>query len=267
MQCGVSTSCFYPMETIEALETLQKAGVTCGEIFLNTFSELEEPYVSRLVETVRHGSMRIEALHPFSSGMETFFFASAYDARVEDGIALYRKYFLLAQKIEAPRLVFHGDYCKTPFPFERHCRNFARLRDVGREYGVELCQENVVRSKCGTPDYIRKMRAFLKDDVNFVLDIKQLRRAGVPLNDMLDAMRGHLTHLHLSDETPICDCALPGEGTFDFASLFRALRADHFDGSMLVELYRGDFKDVNSLLRAADYLDSVYAATETVNPM
>ena len=41
MQCGISTSCFYPQETAEALSALRGAGVETVEIFLNTFSELE----------------------------------------------------------------------------------------------------------------------------------------------------------------------------------------------------------------------------------
>ena len=48
MQCGISTSCFYPQETAEALSALRGAGVETVEIFLNTFSELELSYTERL---------------------------------------------------------------------------------------------------------------------------------------------------------------------------------------------------------------------------
>ena len=48
MQCGISTSCFYPQETAEALSALRGAGVETVEIFLNTFSELELSYTCLL---------------------------------------------------------------------------------------------------------------------------------------------------------------------------------------------------------------------------
>ncbi|MEG0768345.1 MAG: sugar phosphate isomerase/epimerase [Ruthenibacterium sp.] len=258
MQIGVSTSCFYPMETMQALSVLQQANIGTAEIFLNTFSELSSEYLEKMRGQIKQGSTRICSLHPFTSGMETFFFASMYPQRLEDGLKLYRQYFSLCREFSIPRVVFHGDYVQTPYSFAKHCENFARLRDTAREYGVELCQENVVRCKCGTPKYIRKMREILQDDVHFVLDVKQLRRSGVQLSEMLDAMGGTVDHVHLSDETPLCDCAVPGTGTFDFSALFDALLRQGFTGDMVVELYRGDFTDVEQLQNAARHLQNLY---------
>lgn len=93
MQCGISTSCFYPQETAEALSALRGAGVETVEIFLNTFSELELSYTERLRSVLQDAGMRAAALHPFTSGMETFFFASEYGGRLEDGLRIYRRYF------------------------------------------------------------------------------------------------------------------------------------------------------------------------------
>ena len=89
MQCGISTSCFYPQETAEALSALRGAGVETVEIFLNTFSELELSYTERLRSVLQDAGMRAAALHPFTSGMETFFFASEYGGRLEDGLRIY----------------------------------------------------------------------------------------------------------------------------------------------------------------------------------
>ena len=88
MQCGISTSCFYPQETAEALSALRGAGVETVEIFLNTFSELELSYTERLRSVLQDAGMRAAALHPFTSGMETFFFASEYGGRLEDGLRI-----------------------------------------------------------------------------------------------------------------------------------------------------------------------------------
>lgn len=252
IECGISTSCFYPMETRQSLAVLQKAGLKQVEIFLNSFGELEEPFIASLERQLQSCPAEVVALHPFSSGMETFFFATMYPLRFDDGLQLYRKYFSLCQRLSIPVLVFHGDYIQTPFPFARHCENFARLREEGRKYGVELCQENVVRCKCGTPDYLRKMRTLLHDDISFVLDVKQMRRANVPLEEMLTAMQGKIRHLHLSDATDVCDCAVPGTGSFAFETLFAALQQQKKTlgaamPSRVIELYRGDFSDIDAL--------------------
>ena len=259
LHCGISTACFYPQETADALQLLCSAGIHTTEIFLNTFSELQPEYVSRLEEILSSANTRVMALHPFSSMLETFFFASGYPNRLQDGLALYRRYFEVCQTLHIPRLVFHGDYVQTQFPFIRHCENYLLLRRAAREYGVELCQENVVRCKCGRPEYILQMREYTKDDVSFVLDVKQMRRADVPLAEMLAAMRGRIAHVHLSDAVPENDCVAPGKGDFPFDALFRTLRETGFAGEMVIELYRGGFSTLEELQASAAQMERMYA--------
>ncbi|MFQ9680998.1 MAG: hypothetical protein ACLRZH_13785 [Ruthenibacterium lactatiformans] len=79
---------------------------------------------------------------------------------MEDGLRIYRRYFEVCRVLGIPRVVFHGDYRQTPFPFQRHCENYLLLRRTAREYGVDFCQENVVRCKCGLPEYVRQMREY-----------------------------------------------------------------------------------------------------------
>lgn len=259
MHCGISTACFYPGETAQALALLCGAGIRTTEIFLNTFSELRPEYLSRLKEILSASDTRAAALHPFSSMLETFFFASGYPNRLQDGLALYRRYFEICQALRIPRVVFHGDYVQTPFPFAQHCENYLLLRKTAREYGVELCQENVVRCKCGRPEYILQMREYTGDDVSFVLDIKQMRRAGVSLSEMAGAMRGRISHVHISDATPENDCVTPGKGDFPFEALFRELREANFSGEIIIELYRGGFSTLEELREAAMQMERMYA--------
>lgn len=261
VHCGISTACFYPQETADALELLCSAGIKTTEIFLNTFSELRPEYVSRLHETLSAANTRAIALHPFSSMLEMFFFASDYHNRLQDGLALYRRYFEVCQRLHIPRMVFHGDYVQTQFPFARHCENYLLLRKTAREYGVEFCQENVVRCKCGRPEYILQMREYTGDDVSFVLDVKQMRRAGVSLAEMTGAMRGKIAHVHLSDTIPENDCVTPGKGDFPFEALFQTLKETSFSGEMMIELYRGGFSTLEELQEAAVQMERMYAGS------
>lgn len=261
MTCGVSTSCFYPMETAQSLAILQNAKMQSVEIFLNTFSELEDSYIDTLCSMVQKSETEVVSVHPFTSGMETFFFASLYETRVLDGLKLYRRYFEVCRRLGAKVFVFHGDYKQTPFSFRQHCKNYSLLRKIAAEYGVEFCQENVVRCKCGTPDYIRKMREYTQDDVSFVLDVKQMRRANVALEDMLEAMRGKISHVHISDETSICDCAVPGQGDFDFDILLSQLHKQKFERNIIIELYRGNFSGIEDLTQGCDFLKEKISAS------
>lgn len=260
MDCGISTACFYPEDTAASLAMLCAAGVKTTEVFLNTFRELEPPYVERLRASAAASGTRIAALHPFTSMLENFFFASEYEGRVEDGLRLYRRYFEVCRALEIPRVVFHGDHAQTRYPFEKYCRNYLLLRRTAREYGVDFCQENVVRCRCGQPEYIRRLREFARDDVSFVLDVKQQRRAGVPLAQMLDAMQGRIVHVHLSDAAPENDCVAPGAGQADLRPLFGYLRRESFAGTIIIELYRGGFSTLQELLRAAGWIQEQYEA-------
>ena len=49
-------------------------------------------------------------------------------------------------------MCIRDSYKTTPYPFERYCENFAGLSALAQEYGLLLCQENVVRCKCGSVD-------------------------------------------------------------------------------------------------------------------
>ncbi len=262
MKCGVSTSCLYPLETAKALEELQNAGIGNVEIFLNTYSELEAPYIEMLAQALKSKDTTALSLHPFSCSMESFFFSTDYISRQKDGFAFYEKYFAAAKTLGAKIFVFHGDYLKTPFPFKKHCENILRLRELAREHGIEFCQENVERCKCGRIDYIKRMREYTHDDISFVLDVKQARRAKQDIFEMVDAMSGRIAHIHMSDEKEFCDCALPGMGSFDTKAFFDCLIKSGFDGSIVTELYRGDFKTVQQLADSASYINRQFALSK-----
>ncbi len=259
LHIGISTACFYPEETSGALLNLCKNSVDTCEIFLNTFSEIEPSYIDSLQNIISDAqNLNIEALHPFTCAMEPFFFATFYDGRLKDGINLYKKYFEICNRLNIPRFIFHGDFLGTPFPFEQHCKNYAILRDVAKDYGVKLCQENVSRCKAGKSENIAIMRDILHDDVYFALDIKQVRRANESQKDILKAMQNRIDYLHLSDASAESISALPGAGTYDFKELFCALLDMNFNGSAVVELYRDDFNDIDELKRSCAYMQHIF---------
>lgn len=261
MHIGVSTSCFYPALTEDAAQRLQTAGVQYLELFLNTFSEIEPGYLNALKSQLDATGARVLAFHPFTSSMEPFFFATSYERRFADGVAMYRRLFEAAALVGAKIFNFHGDYKASPYPFELYCEHFARLADIAAEYGILLSQENVVRCKSGSIENIRKMRALLGDKAHFTLDLKQAVRSEVSAEEMLDAMGDSLCHLHISDHTAQQDCLAPGAGQFDFEDFFQKLHWRGYQGSAVIELYRGNFAEMANLLQGLRYLETITAKT------
>ncbi len=261
MQIGISTACLYPMQTIQAFSLLQKNNINNTEIFLNTFSELKHEYIEDLKKLAQLKAQNITALHPFTSNMETFFFATEYETRMEDGFDFYRQYFDLCAQLNIKRFIFHGMHKDLNYEFELYCENVAKLRDIGRKYGVELCCENVVRCKCGYTKYIKKMRKYLNNDISFALDIKQMRRAKIKTVDMVNAMGDGVNYLHLSDCDDKNDCTLPGTGNYDFEELFLLLKQNNFAGEGVIELYKDESITLEKMIKAANYLQSIYDKT------
>ena len=107
MRVGVSTACLFPCETVQALDRLVECNVPVVEIFFNSFDEMRPDYVRRLKEIVFRSGVKITALHPCTSFMESFFFASDYPTRFEEGIRLYRRWFEICAEMDIPRVVFH----------------------------------------------------------------------------------------------------------------------------------------------------------------
>ncbi len=258
MNIGISSACLYPNETLKAIDILQKNNVEFIEIFINTFSELNEDYINKIEKIIKNGNIKVHALHPFSSGMETFFFATYYNARMEDGLNLYKRYFEICKKLNIKRFVFHGAHYEADYPFNRYCDNFARLYDSAKKYGVDICYENVVRCKSKYAENIMQLRQTLNNDIKFALDIKQMRRSKQKLNDMINAMGTCLDYLHLSDYTFTKDCVLPGTGKFNFESLFKTLIKNNFTGQAVIELYKDGYEKVGDIEQSAKNLQKIY---------
>ena len=138
--------------------------------------------------------------------------------------------------------------------FER----FARLAEAASFEGVVLTQENVNAYRSADPEFIRKMVDTLGNRAVFTFDVKQTVRAGYSPWEVYDAMRGHIAHIHLSDNAEGNECMLPGKGEFPFQKLFRIALADGFDGTALIEVYNNAYKDPDELIKALDFLKQQY---------
>ncbi len=249
MDIGASTACFYPLETEKALEKVIELGYPKAEVFFNTTSELEPDFVKKMKEKADDSGVKITSVHPFSSNLENNCIFGEYQRRYDDFVGLYRQHCNAAAILGAKYLVIHGSYSKLkrPLPEEHYFDRFSSLVEIGKEEGVTVCQENVVRFRSESVDFLKRMKNYLGSDFNMVFDVKQAVRSGYDPFYVLEEMKDSIVHIHLSDNNESCDCLPPGRGTFDFKKMFNILENSDYKGDCVIEIYSRGF-DVESEL-------------------
>ena len=85
MKAGISTSCFYPTHTEDAVRWLTERQVPQIEIFFNSMAETEPAFLRSLRQQLWLAGCRVVSVHPFLSGLEPMLFFSGYDRRQAEG--------------------------------------------------------------------------------------------------------------------------------------------------------------------------------------
>ncbi len=254
MVTGISTACFYPELTEKSLLRTAELGFRTAELFFNSSSELNGTILHELESIRHHYGMEIVSVHPFTSFAEGYIFFSDYERRVTDGLDLYRRYFLAAAQLGARFLVMHGGKAAKQLPAEFYAERLARVIRAGREFGITVTHENVVHFSCESVGYAKQLAELLGDAFRMTLDIKQCVRAGEDPFSFIQELGTHIDHVHVSDHGLRGDCLPPGEGDFDFPSLFGHLEASGYRGAYIIELYSNGFSNDRQLLESERYL-------------
>ena len=252
MNVGASTSCFYPLETEKSLEKVINLGFKSAEIFFNSSSELEEPFVLDMKKQADDAGLKILSIHPFSSALENTCIFGEYQRRYNDYIGLYQKHFHAAALLGANVAVIHGALArqKRDIPADFYIERFASLVELGKKEGIMVCQENVVRFRSESLEFLKTMRSALGNDFHMVYDIKQSVRCGYDPFEVLDEMKNEIVHVHISDNNAECDCMPPGRGNFDYKRLFSELEKANYQGGYVIEIYSKGY-DVEKELAAS----------------
>ena len=182
---------------------------------------------------------------------------SDYERRFEDGLKFAKTYFEAMNTLGAKIFVLHGDRKESRHSDERYFERYQRFFREGQKEGICVAQENVCRCRSRDVDFIRNMKAALKDEVAFVLDLKQATRSDIDYRDVLSAMGEKIVHLHLNDCDEQNDCLLPGKGNRDFKELFELIKNNGYKGSAVIEVYRQNFGEYDELIQSLKYLNDV----------
>lgn len=261
MAVGISSSCYYPLETERALQRLADAGIRDTEIFFNAQCETHGAFLKTICDVVRQGSLSVHAVHPYCSFAETHLLFSPYKRRMLDGIEVYKGLCDAANTLGAKYLIVHGE--KEPFRIsdDEYIERFARLEEIVRAEGICLTQENVVHFRSQTTQFLEKMRSGMGEHFHMTFDVKQAVRSGQDPLDFAKRFSDSIVHVHISDHGDKGDCLPPGKGSFSFESLFSLLCRAGYRGQYMIELYRSSYTDEAELLDCYKKVSKIHAKT------
>lgn len=259
---GMSTSCFYPLETEKSLEKVCRSGFKSVEMFINAYTELNEPYISEYKRLIEEYGINIVSIHITASFADGYNYFSDYYRRFEENIELFKKHIELANMLNSKFLVMHGVKKVMRISDDIYFERFKQLSDIAYENGISLLQENVVNFRSESPQYIEKMKNSVGDRFGMVLDIKQCRRAGVDPNDFIKMHHDVIKHVHISDYDKERDCITPLKGAFDFQSFFKTMKKFGYDGDYIIELYKHSYSDENEIKEAGIELKNILKRAE-----
>ena len=257
MQTGMSSACFYPLETEKSVRLCGEMGFKNIEIFVNAPCELKGRLLKEIKSEVSYYGLNVVSVHPFTSFAESFTLFGSYKRRVDDTVELYKHFFQFGNEMNSDIFVLHGAKTMHTADGEDYFERFAKLRDTGKAFGITVSQENVVNFRSQSVDFIKEMNTYLNGDFAMTLDLKQCRRAGESAIDIIEAVGEKIVNVHISDYNLKSDCLPPFEGEEDFKTIVNALKYKGYVGKYLIELYSNCFINKEQILNAAEKFDKI----------
>lgn len=261
MQTGISTaSLFMRQDNEEAVRTIAGLGVKTCEVFLESFCEYTREFGELIAKN--KGDLSVNSVHVYTMTIETQLF-SENKRTFGDALYFLDRAMDAANAFGAKYYTFHGTarYKKASRSglydnFDRIATSIERAREVCKKHDIALSLETVEWSTFNRPLVFRELLSRIPD-LLATLDIKQTRLSGYDEKDYLKEIAGHISHVHLSDIDENGKTCLPGKGTYNFEELFSRLADTGFDGAVLIEAYKDDYKNISELKDSAEYLNEI----------
>ena len=254
---GISSACFYPINTEDTLPIIKDMGFGRIEVFINSNQEFSLKNMKELKVYCDDNGMKINSIHPFTSFAEPTLFFSNYQRRYEDGIELYKKYFYNSASICAKYFVFHGALSVQRISVERYAEIFYDLSIFAKCEGITLCQENVSRCICGKKEYLFELDKLLGDNINYTLDLKQANRLGYNPIEFIDGIGQKIKLCHINDFDGNYECLLPCMGNFDFKEFKSKMDSNNYKGDYIIEVYSDNYNDYKEIEKSKTLLENI----------
>lgn len=254
MQVGISTASFFMrLYNEDAVALISEWGVETAEVFYTSFSEYEPSFSETLLK--KKGNLSVNSVHVLNTQFEPQLFSDHPRVRA-DAYYWLDKVIASAKILGAKNYTFHAlARLKSTFKenLERSGEKISEIYGFCKSKGIRLCLENVEWALYNRPDIFRTLKRHCPG-LGGVLDIKQAKISGYPYERYLDDMGESLAYVHASDFDENGKRCLPGKGIFDFGELFRRLKEAGFNGAVIIENYRDDYKELKEVKDSYGYL-------------
>ena len=258
MQTGISTASLFIREKTEgALKILSDNKIKCAEVFLESFCEYQ-PEFGKILKSVK-GDIDVHSVHLLTTQIEPQLY-SVNERAKDDSFKILDDAMATAEIIGAKYYSFHGVTRMKVTPlkmdFERIGKITNEIMSVCKKHGVTLAYENVHWAYYNYIGFFSELKKRVPD-LKGTLDIKQARQSKISHNEFLKEMGEDIVTVHLSGIDEQGKMCLPGRGVTDFDDLFRRLRDVGFDGALILEVYKDDYKDYQELFGALDFVNNL----------
>lgn len=254
MKIGISTaSLFMRLYNEDALALISEWGAETAEVFLTSFCEYEPRFCETLLS--KKGALNVNSVHVLNTQFEPQLFSDHPRVRA-DAYAWLEKALASANILGAENYTFHAlARLKSSFKenLEKSGEKLFEIFAFCKERGVRLCLENVEWALYNRPKLFRVFQKYCPE-LGGVLDIKQAYLSGYSYEEYLSDMGGSLAYVHVCDLDENGKTCLPGKGKFDFDTLFKRLRDSGFDGAVIIENYKDDYRELKELKDSYDCL-------------
>ncbi|MGG5461960.1 sugar phosphate isomerase/epimerase family protein [Clostridium sp. B9] len=249
MKVGISSACFYPdFELEKSIETMKTLGFDFGEIFLNTYSEYNEKFLEKLLEEKVNNNFDITSVHFFSSMYEPYLFDD-YKRRRKDALKVFKEICQATNKLGAKSYTFHGMRKKELDSINKKeiLDIYNELSYIARENNIYLSQENVSWCMSSDLEFLKYIKENIKYDLRYTCDIKQAYKINKNPLEYLDVMGEELINFHINDRDEKNICLLPFKGEVEYEPIIEKLKEIKYDGPLIIEVYRNNFKKYEEL--------------------
>lgn len=266
MKIGISTACFFMREdTEDAMVQISRLGVKNCEIFLSGYTEYTEEYFAQITKILKDEGMRCSAVHALSLQFEPQLFSS-HRRQHRDALDIYNRILDGAMGLGAECYTMHGHFMLKAGSginnYERTASFLLELAELASQRGVTLALENVHYCMYNRVGLAAKLSPFLQgSNLGYTLDIKQAVRAEENPYDYLEEMAGRLANVHICGIEGVGGdnyTCLPQRSTFNFEKLAQRLRDMNYTGPVTLEVYPGDFENIEELKESTDFMESVF---------
>jgi len=255
MEIGLSTASYFQKLQIEdAILDIGAHGVRVCELFLNTFSEYEPPFVELLAERLAQASVSVFSVHPMSMQFEPQLF-SIHPRQREDALNIYERVLAAGKRVGAQCYVMHGPARLfggvKNIELARIAPIFLDLAERAAAYDIQLTLENVSWCVFNEPEFGVRLQELTGGVIKHTLDVKQAVRSGYDPVDFIRAVGEHIINVHLCDATRLPSGLvrydMPGFGEYDFATMFNLLEKKGYRGPAFIEVYSDMYEQIPTL--------------------